>query len=380
MSEFPVIPGYKIKKKLGQGGMADVYLGVQENLSRMVAIKVLSLNMARSPRTGKRFTKEARTLSRLTHPNIVTIYDVGQAGQLYYIVMEYLQDSLKEKVRKRRKIPPEESFHIVLQVADALFYAHGKGYVHRDIKPDNILFRQDGTPVVLDFGIAKSLNSRTKLTRTGMSVGTPQYMSPEQCNAEVLDGRSDIYSLGVVLFEMLTGKPAYTGDDTMSVIMKHLKAPVPSLPAALREYQPVIDKMMAKEKKKRLRSKDQLTELFKELLNLKTIPGTKTIDAAGGGGSKKKSVKKPAKKEVVSNTPLTEVTRRIRTPQTPVTPQPARTVRTPPKSAGKAKLFLRILAVLLPVVLVFLVVRRQLISELIAALGTFFKAVGDFLF
>ncbi len=377
MAEFPVIPGYKIKKKIGQGGMADVYLGVQENLSRIVAIKVLSLDMARSPRTGKRFIKEARTLSRLTHPNIVTIHDVGQAARLYFIVMEYLQDSLKERIGKKRKIPPEESFHIVLQVADALFHAHAKGYIHRDIKPDNIMFRQDGTPVVLDFGIAKSLNSGTKLTRTGMSVGTPQYMSPEQCNAETLDGRSDIYSLGVVLYEMLTGKPPYTGNDTMSVVMKHLKAPVPVLPAALREYQPAIDKMMAKEKKKRLRSKNQLNEIFKQFLNLKTMPRTKTADAGGG---KKKNVKKPVKKKAVSKTPVTEVTRRVRTPRTPGTPHPARTIQAPPKSGGKAKLFLRVLAVLLPAVLIFLVVRGELLPELVTAVKAFFTAVGDFLF
>lgn len=384
MAEFPVIPGYKIKKKLGQGGMADVYLGLQENLSRMVAIKVLSLDMARSPRTGKRFVKEARTLSRLTHPNIVTIHDVGQADKLYFIVMEYLQDSLKEKIRKNRKIPPEESFHIVLQVADALFHAHAKGYIHRDIKPDNILFRQDDTPVVLDFGIAKSLNSRTKLTRTGMSVGTPQYMSPEQCNAEMLDGRSDIYSLGVVLYEMLTGKPPYTGDDTMSVVMKHLKAPVPSLPAALREYQPVIDKMMAKEKKKRLRSKDQLNDLFKPFLNFTASPGTKTSDIPGPGekkSSKKKSVKnKKVKKKTVVKTPATEVTRRVHTPRTPGTPQPARTVQAPPKSGVKTKLILRILAVLLPVILIFLVIRGELLPELVSAVKTFFAAVRNFLF
>jgi len=368
MAEFPVIPGYKIKKKLGQGGMADVYLGVQENLSRMVAVKVLSLDMARSPRTGKRFVKEARTLSRLTHPNIVTIHDVGQVGQLYYIVMEYLQDSLKEKIRKCRKIPPEESFYIILQVADALFYAHGKGYVHRDIKPDNILFRQDGTPVVLDFGIAKSLNSKTKLTRTGMSVGTPMYMSPEQVNAESLDGRSDIYSLGVVLYEMLTGKLPYTGDDTMSVVMQHLKAPVPLLPGALREYQPVIDRMMAKEKKKRLRSKDQLNDILKPLLNLKTVPGTKT------------NVKKPLKKETAAKTPVTEVTRSVRTPRTPGTPQPARTVQAPPKPGRKAGRFLRIFAVILAAILIFLVVRGQLFPELITVVKAFFKAVGGFLF
>ena len=158
-----------------------------------------------------------------------------------------------------------------------------------------------------------------------MSVGTPMYMSPEQVNAESLDGRSDIYSLGVVLYEMLTGKLPYTGDDTMSVVMQHLKAPVPTLPGALREYQPVVDKMMAKDKKKRLRSKDQLNEILKPLLNLKTVPGTKS-------NVTKTNVKKPVKKETAAKTPVTEVTRSVRTPRTPGTPQPGSLPSQPPSS------------------------------------------------
>lgn len=270
MSKFPEIPGYRIKKKLGEGGMANVYLGVQENLSRMVAVKVLNMGIFSSPRLAKRFVKEAKTLSQLVHPHIVTIYDVGKVDRNYYIVMEYLQDSLKEVINKRRKIPPEESLPMVNQVADALFYAHENGIIHRDIKPDNILFRKDGTPVVLDFGIAKHLDSDTKLTRTGISVGTPQYMSPEQCNAERVDGRSDIYSLGVVLFEMLTGKPPYVSTTTMGVVMQHLHDPVPKLPENLTAYQPIIDKMMVKDRKRRLRSRNSLNNLIKELLNQNT--------------------------------------------------------------------------------------------------------------
>lgn len=377
MSEFPVIPGYKIKKKLGQGGMADVYLGVRENLSRIVAIKVLSLETFRNPRMSKRFVKEARLLSLLTHPNIVAVYDVGQVDRYHFIVMEYLQEGLSERIKKNRVIPPREAVHIALQVADALFYAHGKGYIHRDIKPDNIMFRQDGTPVVLDFGIARAVDSRTKLTRTGMSVGTPQYMSPEQCNAETLDGRSDIYSLGVVLFEMLTGKPPYSADDTMGIVMKHLKDPVPVLPGGLRDYQPLIDGMMAKEKKKRLRSKDRLHEIVKRLLSRET--GAKAPVKTVNAGIRKSGGNKVRKKEAAVGSQATVVTGRVRTPR----PAPASQSSQPSQKVsrvGRAGFLSRLFLVILFIVLVFVVVQGQFFPELIVVVKKFFKGVGDFLF
>ncbi|MCP5103022.1 MAG: serine/threonine protein kinase [bacterium] len=370
MAQFPVIPGYRIKKKIGQGGMADVYLGVQQNLSRMVAVKVLNLEVFRNPRLAKRFVKEAKTLSRLVHPNIVTIYDVGQVGHFHYIVMEYLQDSLKDKIKKKREIPPEEAFHIVTQVAEALFYAHDKGVIHRDIKPDNILFRQDGTPVVLDFGIAKNLDSKTKLTKTGMSVGTPQYMSPEQCSAENPDGRSDIYSLGVVLYEMLAGKAPYDAKDTIGIVMKHLKAPIPSLPIALKLYQPIIDRMMAKDKKKRLRSKDQLNEVIKNLLNLapkktkSTKPGTRSTAA-------KKNEKVVDSKTRASVTVNDKEKKPLKQ---------SGNAETKKEKGSKAKLILIFLLAATAVILVLQVLQDELLPEFITALGKFFKAIGNFLF
>lgn len=267
MADFPVIEGYKIKKKLGHGGMATVYLAVPEKLNKLVAIKILSPMAFENPRLLKRFTKEARTLSSLNHPNIVAIYEIGDIQDCHYIVMEYFQDSLKEKIKKNGNLPPEEALHIASQIADALFYTHKEKIIHRDVKPENIMFRQNGTPVILDFGIAKQLDSNTKITRTGTSIGTPQYMSPEQCNAEKLDGRSDIYSLGVVLFEMLTGRPPYMGDTTMAIINQHLQESVPLLPNVLRDFQPIIDKMMAKERKQRVHTRESLHEIIKQLLN-----------------------------------------------------------------------------------------------------------------
>ncbi len=285
--------------------MAAVFLAVQENLSRMVAVKVLNMGFFSNPRMSKRFIKEARTLSALVHPNIVTIFDVGKIEKSHFIVMEFLQESLKDRLRKQRKLAPDEAIHTVRQVADALFYAHENGIIHRDVKPDNILFRKDGTPVILDFGIAKRVDSDTRLTRTGVSIGTPQYMSPEQCNAEKVDGRSDVYSLGVVFYEMLTGKPPYTGDTTMGVVMKHLNAPVPVLPKKLADYQPLLDKLMCKDRRKRLHDRDQLDEMLKPLLHL----------SASTTGLKQEDIKvglEKRKKKAVHKTPATRVSRPVR--------------------------------------------------------------------
>jgi serine/threonine-protein kinase PpkA len=270
MPTFPVIPGYKIKKKLGEGGMADVYMGIQENLNRLVAIKFLSPEIFGNKRLAKRFFKESRTLSRLVHPNIVTIYHVGNVKRFYFIVMEYLQDSLKEKLREDGVISPDKAIHIISQIAGALTYVHRKGIIHRDIKPENILFRKDGTPVLVDFGIAKAMDSQTNLTMTGMSVGTPLYMSPEQCLAQKLDSRSDIYSLGVVLFEALTGRVPYTAKDAVGIAMKHLHDPIPKLPKRLSKYQLIINRMMAKKKRKRICSVEEFNAIAKKLLKVKT--------------------------------------------------------------------------------------------------------------
>ncbi|MCP4216460.1 MAG: serine/threonine protein kinase [bacterium] len=272
MVDFPDIPGYKVKKKLGQGGMASVYMGVPDKLDRVVAIKIMHPHIFDNPRLAKRFAKEARTLKDLNHPNIVTIHDVAKVKNCNYIVMEYFQYNLKELIEKKGRMDPESALHIISRIADALFYAHKKNVIHRDVKPDNIMFRKDGTPVILDFGIAKHMDSDTKITVTGTSVGTPQYMSPEQCNAVKLDGRSDLYSLGVVFFEMLTGKAPYRDKTMMGIVRQHLDPEVPRLPRNLKEYQPIIDKLMAKEKRRRIRSKDSLNTIIKELLNVNSGP------------------------------------------------------------------------------------------------------------
>ena len=278
MFSAPEIAGYRIEKELGQGGMATVYLGVQENLNREVAIKVLTPEMFQDQQYLRRFLNEAHTASRLSHPNIVTIHDVGQVDNHCYIVMERLHQSLVEYVKFKPggKLSPREAFKIIRKMAAALDYAHNEGVIHRDIKPDNILFRKDGTPVLVDFGIARAMDSQAQLTTTGMLIGTPHYMSPEQCRGEHIDGQSDLYSLGIVLYEILTGDVPYRADSAAGVLLKHVQYPIPQLPPELSKYQPVITRLMAKTKRERIQNGAELIHLLDSMapdMRIDTIQG-----------------------------------------------------------------------------------------------------------
>ncbi len=269
MIDFPGIPGYKIIGELGKGGMARVFLGIQEKLNRQVAIKVLEPGLFQKESTILRFENEARTAAGLNHSNIITILDTGKTGEYYYIVMEYLEESLRDRMEYSPgyKIPPKIALEIVKEIMTALDYAHIKGIYHRDIKPENIMFRQDNTPVLVDFGIARVLQSTDHLTRGQEILGSIHYISPEQCRGEEnIDGRSDIYSLGVVLYEMLTGENPYDDDSPMSVILKHTQDPIPRLPRKLNRYQPLIDKMLAKNREKRISNSRQFEELLGGIL------------------------------------------------------------------------------------------------------------------
>jgi serine/threonine protein kinase len=262
MNPLPVIPGYRIIKKLGTGGMATVYLGVQEKLNRNVAIKILSPLLLHDERFIQRFFKEAELSSRLNHQNIITIHDVDRHDDYIYIVSEYLEGGSLRDCIITKQLSPESCLEVVKQIADALGYAHGRDVIHRDIKPENIMFRKNGVPVILDFGIAKAVGSMTKLTKTGMSIGTPHYMSPEQGRGKTLDHRSDIYSLGVVFYEMLTGKVPYDADDSITVAIMHIQEPVPRLPKWKQKFQGLIDIMMAKDPKKRPQSAKELLRIL----------------------------------------------------------------------------------------------------------------------
>jgi serine/threonine protein kinase len=252
---------YDVLEELGRGGMAIVFKARERQLERDVAIKVLPFSLAFDKEFVERFEREARTSAKLEHPNIIPIYRVGKSGRLTYFVMKYLRGQpLSSVLAARGSLAPGEIRHVLAQVARALAYAHKSGIVHRDIKPDNIMFDEHGAAVVTDFGIAKAA-SGGKLTGTGMSIGTPHYMSPEQARAQGLDGRSDVYSLGVVAYQCLTGSVPYDGDDSFSIGYKHImeEMPTPELDTPeQRELLEVIRKMMAKAPEDRFQSAEEL--------------------------------------------------------------------------------------------------------------------------
>ncbi|MFN8652727.1 MAG: protein kinase [Gemmatimonadales bacterium] len=218
---------YELLEELGRGGMAIVYRARDKHLEREVAVKVLPFSLAFDQEFVERFTREARTAAQLEHPNIISIYRVGKTGRVIYFVMKYVRGgSLSKIMGDRQKLGPPEIRKLLLEVGSALGYAHTRGIVHRDIKPDNIMFDEFGACVVTDFGIAKAGTS-SRLTGTGMSIGTPHYMSPEQARAQSIDGRSDLYSLGVVAYQALTGEVPYDGEDSFAIGYKHIMEPIP---------------------------------------------------------------------------------------------------------------------------------------------------------
>ncbi|MFW5901456.1 MAG: protein kinase domain-containing protein, partial [Thermodesulfobacteriota bacterium] len=262
----------------GRGGVAVVYKATHKLLDRTVAIKIIS-HAKSGDVADKRFLKEARVVAGLRHPNIVSIYDVGVLEDKYYIIMEFLEGGdLKQKLEAGLSV--DESIGILKQMASALAHAHDKGFIHRDIKSQNIMFRSDGTAVLTDFGIVKDLTVDSGYTMDGTSVGTPHYMSPEQAQgSSAIDWRTDLYSLGVTFYEMITGSVPYTADSAVAVALKHIKDPVPKLPAHLSRYQTIIDRLMAKRPEKRFQSAHELLEALERLPSAdKTEPLADTLE------------------------------------------------------------------------------------------------------
>lgn len=259
------IPNYTIGDELGQGGMATVYLAVQDMLSRQVGLKVMLPDMARDVNFRNSFISEGKIIANLEHSNIVRIHDVGVIdNSILYMAMEYLSGgTLKEKL-KDRCLSYAESLRVLEQVSSGLDYAHGKGYIHRDVKPGNILFRDNGTAVLTDFGIAKLQDTSGELTRMGYTMGTVQYMSPEQAITTDLDQRSDIYSLGLVFYEMLTGQKAFKAESTIQAIHQHTTVAPPRLPIKYGFLQETIDKVLAKDPNERYQTVGDFVEAVRK--------------------------------------------------------------------------------------------------------------------
>ena len=291
------IPGYRILRPIGEGGMASVFLAVQESLDREVALKVMAPALAANAEFTDRFLKEGRITAKLAHPNLVTVFDIGSHGTVYYLAAEYIPGgTLREKVDDGLLVG--DALDIVCDVARGLQFVHNMGFVHRDVKPGNVLFKADGTAVLADFGIAKAMDAKSGATMAGASIGTPDYMSPEQARAEQVDGRSDLYSLGVMFFEMLMGEPPYRASDPFTVALMHVTQPVPILPPEHAWLQPLLDGMMAKIADNRFPTGDAFVAAVEQLLA--AAPEAQALKSAA-----------PAKKRPVRRTGTTTRTSKV---------------------------------------------------------------------
>jgi serine/threonine-protein kinase len=298
---------YKIEELLGQGGMSAVYKGTDPNLKRVVAIKLIHPHLSGDPEFVRRFEVEAASIAQLRHPNIVQVYDFSHDGDTYYMVMEFvpgesLQDRLKRLIKANRRMSLAEVVKTGVEVCQAVDYAHQRGLIHRDIKPANVMLSVHGQAILMDFGIVKIIGEKHH-TATGAVVGTALYMSPEQIRGLRPDHRVDIYSIGVMLYEMVSGRPPFEADSAMTIMMMHLNDPVPDLhelnpdvPEALKS---VIEKALEKDPANRYQSAAELAADLQQALTpqparpaapLKTIvetppPGRESRQAPGEAAS-----------------------------------------------------------------------------------------------
>jgi serine/threonine protein kinase len=264
---------YKIQSLIGQGGMASVYKAYDPNLHRAVAVKVIHPHLSNNPEFFRRFEEEATAVAQLRHPNIVQVYDFSHDEDLYYMVMEFvmgetLQTRLKRLNETKRRMPNKEAITFTAEICDAAYYAHQRGMIHRDIKPANIMLDVNGRAILMDFGIAR-LADTTQHTATGTVLGTATYMAPEQIQGLQIDARADIYSIGITLFEILSGRPPFEADSAMTLMMMHLNDPVPDLRQIHADTPPglvtITNKALAKNRDERYQSASEMADALRKL-------------------------------------------------------------------------------------------------------------------
>lgn len=268
--------------------MAEVYLGVQEAFGRKVAIKILTPKTTADEEFAARFLREAKTVAQLSHSNIIPVYDFGSLDGYYYMSMEYLAGGTLNVLLKAG-LELEESLRIIEDIAAALHFAHAKGIIHRDIKPENIMFREDHSAVLMDFGIAKRKDASDGMTVAGAVMGTPRYMSPEQISGKDLDGRCDIYALGIMFYEMLTKEVPYNSEDYMAVAMMHVRNPIPRLPLKFARAQHFLERLMAKNPEERFQTGEEVARAARQLRETGEYQSSTKVASQGvkmgGGGS-----------------------------------------------------------------------------------------------
>lgn len=280
---------YQIVAPLGEGGMAAVYKAYQPSMERFVAIKVLPRQMAASEEYLARFKQEAKLLAQLQHPHILPVFDYGEAEGYTYIVMSFVKSGTLADLMKKRRFSLSEIRNIISQVGGALGYAHARGMIHRDVKPSNVLIDESGNCLLTDFGLARMIESTSNLTSSGAIMGTPAYMSPEQGAGSKIDKRSDIYSLGIILFELLTGRVPYTADTPIAIVFKHIQDPLPSVrkynPGISSELEMILFKVLAKKPEDRYQTVEDFVHALQQIVVSENIPieidEQKTLQEAG---------------------------------------------------------------------------------------------------
>ncbi len=251
------IRGYNIQRQIGEGGMAKVYLAEREETRLQLVLKVLDKTVMKDEQFLQRFRRECRIISKIQHEHVVAIYDHGVTDDYAFLAMEYFEGG-DLKARIADGLSSMQALKVLMQIAKALDAVHSAGVVHRDIKPQNIMFREGNRLALVDFGLAKEVDGRSTVTHAGLVLATPLYMSPEQYESARQDERSDLYSVGVILYEMLTGKPPFTASNAPALAYQHVNAPVPRLPQRVAGYQGIVDRLMAKRPEDRFQSAREL--------------------------------------------------------------------------------------------------------------------------